>query len=332
MPAMKQLISLGLILFVVYAKIAWCMCDQHELSLQVENDSALTLGGGTDRFYSNGIEITHRCRQNKSTDDSTSNRATKSLLTLGAEEGFVEESSGARLGHKIYTNSDISLDASEINTDRDRPYAAWLYASFFYESEIQNSAYLRHEVSFGCVGPCAQGENVQREWHELFGFKQAQGWDLEIKNQVALQYFFEFKPKHTQLLPHISVQPRLKASIGTVFDDLSFGGEFVLNSKENSAKEKGQSIIDRWHWQLFIHNDVKFVAFNGTLEGSLFNDSSPHTVEPSRFVLENGVGVRFEYNQYSFQYRFVGSSTELEEQDWKFWDHKYGSFEFGSKF
>jgi len=50
-------------------------------------------------------------------------------------------------------------------------------------------------------------------------------------------------------------------------------------------------------------------------------------------VLEGGVGIRLNYNnQYLFEYRFIGKSTENEEQEWKFWDHKYGSFEFGFGF
>ena len=307
-------------------------CDQRELSLLVENDSALTLGGGTDRFYSNGVEFTYRCKQLPSKHVKASNYASRSLNLLQSQHNIIGVNRGFRLGHKIYTNSDIGLEDFEIDTYRDRPYAAWLYTSIFFEAETLNDAYVLHEASIGCVGPCANGENFQREWHEFFGFKQPRGWDLQIKNQIALQYFFEYKPARYEVFPRISLHPRFKASIGTVFDDFSFGGEFIVGDQSNREKLGKKTDSNRWRWQLFLHNDVKFVAFNGTLEGSLFNNNSPHTVEPSRIVLENGVGIRLDYNQYSFQYRFVGRSTELEEQDWKFWDHKYGSFEFGIGF
>lgn len=320
----------GLLILNSYA--VWGQCDQREVSLLIENDSALTLGGGTDRFYSNGTELSYRCKQSLANNPHASNYASRSINLLRSQHSVIGINRGFRLGHKIYTNSDIGLEDFEIDTERDRPYSAWLYASIFFEAETLNDAYILHEASIGCIGPCAQGENFQREWHEFFGFKQPRGWDLQIRNQIALQYFFEFKPARYEIFPHVSLHPRFKASIGTVFTDFSFGGEFIVGDESNREKVRGKTINNSWHWQLFLHNDIKVVAFNGTLEGSLFNSSSPHTVEPSRIILENGVGVRLDYNQFSFQYRFVGRSTELEAQDWKFWDHKYGSFEFGFGF
>lgn len=321
----------GILLFL-YSCATLGSCNQRDISLLVENDSALTLGGGTDRFYSNGVELTYRCKQALSENAQASNYASRSLHHLQSQHSVIGINRGLRLGHKIYTSSDISLEDFEIDTNRDRPYAAWLYASIFFEAETLNDAYILHEASIGCVGPCANGENFQREWHEFFGFKQPRGWDLQIKNQIALQYFFEYKPARYEIFSHVSLHPRLKASLGTVFDDISFGGEFIIGDQSNRDKLGSKTVSNSWRWQLFLHNDVKIVAFNGTLEGSLFNNSSPHTVEPSRIVLENGIGVRLDYNQYSFQYRFVGRSTELEEQNWKFWDHKYGSIEFGIGF
>ena len=202
---------------------------------------------------------------------------------------------------------------------------AWLYLNYFHEAKTTNDRYLRHEFSFGCVGPCSQAEETQIEWHELFGLIHPDGWDLQIKNQLALQYFVEYKTKRHEVFPMISLHPRYRASLGTVFNNISLGGEFLIGDIINP-------INSEWRWDLFVHNDIKFVAYDGTLEGSLFNNNSEHTVDPSRVVLENGVGLRLNYKQLLFEYRFVGKSTEIKEQDWKFWDHKYGSFKFGMKF
>lgn len=179
----------------------------------------------------------------------------------------------------------------------------------------------------GCVGACAQGEEVQREWHELFGLRKPRGWDLQIDNQLAAQYFIEYLPRRYEVLPYVSLHPRYEASIGTILTDFSLGGDFIIGdqSDRNIPSKK-------WRWQFFLHNEIKLVAYNSTLQGSLFNDNSPHVVEPSTFLIENGIGVRFDYERLSFQYRFIGRSTELEEQDWKFWDHKYGSFNIGFGF
>lgn len=308
-------------------------CNHYEASLVIENDSTLTLGGGTDRFYSNGFEAQIRCHADVDAEESQSNYAYQTLNWLNANTDFVRISKGIKLGQKIYTSSDLTQTEDEIDTSRDRPYAGWTYASFFYEAETLQDKYLRHEFSLGCVGPCSQADNIQTEWHELLGFVEPEGWDLQIKNQLALQYFLEYKTNRYEVFPYISLHPRYKVSLGTIFNDLSFGGEFIVGDKSNAVVTNPTHQYKKWDWQVFLHNDIKLVAFNGTLEGSIFNDSSPHTVSPSRVVLENGIGVRLNYNnQYSFQYRFIGRSTENEEQDWKFWDHKYGSFEFGFGF
>lgn len=315
-------------------KVTWAKdCTSREVALIIENDSSLTLGGGTDRYYSNGFEALIKCHTDPDSDDSRSNLALRTLSWFDDSSNFVKTTKGFKIGQKVYTSSDLSLTEEEINTDRDRPYAGWSYASFFYEAETFQDRYLKHEFSIGCVGPCSQADNIQTEWHEFFGFVRPEGWDLQIRNQLALQYFLEYKTNRYEVFPHISLHPRYKASLGTILNDVSFGGEFIVGDKSNEQYNDPAQIYKKWEWQLFLHNDIKLVAFNATLEGSLFNNSSPHTVSPSRVVLENGIGVRLNYNnQYLFEYRFIGRSTENEEQDWKFWDHKYGSFEFGFGF
>lgn len=326
-------LAIGLILFFI-ALSAWATpCVHKEISILIENDSALTLGGGTDRFYSNGFEAMLRCQTDIEEDVSKSNLALRSLNWINNDSDITRADYGIKIGQKIYTSSDLSLEPEQIDTNRDRPYAGWSYISIFFEAETLQDRYLVHEFSLGCVGPCSQADNIQTEWHELFGFERPEGWDLQIKNQLALQYFLEYKTNRHEIFPFISLHPRYKLSLGTVFNDASFGGEFIIGDESNEIINDPQYQPGKWEWQVFLHNDIKLVAFNGTLEGSLFNSSSPHTVSPSRVVLENGIGVRLNYNdRYLFEYRFVGKSTENEEQDWKLWDHKYGSFEFGFGF
>ncbi|MFK7793789.1 MAG: lipid A-modifier LpxR family protein [Gammaproteobacteria bacterium] len=330
---MLRLLTYIFILWVTVSTVWAQNCHRHEAALVIENDSTLTLGGGTDRYYSNGFEAVFTCHTGPDNEEAQSNLAFHTLNWFENNADFIKISEGFKLGQKIYTSSDLTLAPEEIDTDRDRPYAGWTYLSYFYEAETLQDRYLRHEFSLGCVGPCSQAENIQTEWHELLGFVRPEGWDLQVRNQLALQYFLEYKTNRYKVFPYISLHPRYKASLGTVFNDISFGGEFIVGDKSNEQLYKPTYKYKKWGWQLFLHNDIKLVAFNGTLEGSLFSDSSPHTVNPSRVVLENGIGIRLNYNnQYSFQYRFIGRSTENEEQDWKFWDHKYGSFEFGFGF
>lgn len=322
-----------LLLCLLQKNVFASSCEHRQTSLVVENDSALTLGGGTDRFYSNGLEISYRCQHDTNAKEYQPNLAHRSLKWFTSDVDIFRVNRGLKIGQKVFTSSDLSLQPEEIDINRDRPYAGWSYVSIFFEAETILDRYIKHEFSVGCVGPCSQAEEIQTEWHELFGFIEPQGWDLQINNLLVLQYFLEYKTNRHQIIPNVSLHPRYKLSLGTAFNDISFGGEFIIGDESNETINKPTYKYKKWEWQAFIHNDIKLVAYNATLEGSMFNDNSPHKVSPSRVLLENGLGIRLKYNdKYSFEYRFVGKSTENEEQSWKFWDHKYGSFEFGFGF
>ncbi len=238
-------------IFILLTSIqtAWSQnCSSREASLIIENDSTLTLGDGTDRYYSSGFIALFRCHTDINNKDSQSNLAYRTLHWFEHNPNIIKTSKGLSFGQKIYTSSDLTLTPNEIDTNRDRPYAGWTYASFFYEAETLQDRYLRHEFSLGCVGPCSQTENMQTEWHELFGFVRPEGWDLQIKNQLTLQYFLEYKTNRYEVYPHISLHPRYKLSLGTVFNDISFGGEFIVGDHSNEDLDTPNHKYNKWDW------------------------------------------------------------------------------------
>ena len=164
---LRSFIIIVFFLLLVFETSQAESCSQKQLSLLIENDSALTLGGGTDRFYSNGLEAIYRCQLSLNNEDSQANIAFRSLNWLNNNSNVIKVNNGIKLGQKIYTSSDLSLFPNEIDTNRDRPYAGWSYISLFYEAETLQDRYIKHEFSLGCVGPCSQAENIQTEWHEL---------------------------------------------------------------------------------------------------------------------------------------------------------------------
>ena len=98
-------------------------CKDRQIGLNIENDSALTLGGGTDRFYSNGLELLYRCNQTIDEQTIASNLALRTINRFYPGSSLSKSSKGFRFGQKIFTSSDLSLDPNEIDIQRDRPYA-----------------------------------------------------------------------------------------------------------------------------------------------------------------------------------------------------------------
>ena len=313
-------------------------CDYRNYSTSLENDSDLTLGGGTDRFYSSGISFSYQCFRDP---DSTYliDRLSNRLFNYLSPEPSNYFAIGFNIGQRLYTASDISLRPEEIDTSRDRPYAAWLFAELTTDTWSVNGTHLEQVFSVGCVGPCAQGESVQQEWHELFGFPTPNGWDLQVEDQIALQYSFKYAIARHIWFPWLSLRPNVQANLGSVFLDAGVGAELLIDPFHYFS-EHSDNEIDRLRnakkrsFKLYVvlQNDLKSIFYNGTLQGSMYDNDSPHTADPRFLLNETAIGLHVDYKRLSFRYRFVGRSTELEEQSWKFWDHKYGSFDVSYRY
>jgi len=124
-------------------------------TLVLEND----LFAGSDRQYTNGIRL-------------------ESMAPAGAPFAFVSNAArivpfsgigpdaryrrGWSLSHLLYTASDISL---ENPPEDDHPYAGYLALSVF-STAIQDNSENTLSFELGLIGPSAQGEFVQRNWHQ----------------------------------------------------------------------------------------------------------------------------------------------------------------------
>ena len=99
---------------------------------------------------------------------------------------------GAVIGQNLYTPSDIRLPSSQVAAG-ERPYAAWLYAGFYRELYASDDRYWRYGLDIGCMGPCAQGEQVQSWIHQhVTRSPRPQGWDSQIRNEIGVVLRYEY--------------------------------------------------------------------------------------------------------------------------------------------
>lgn len=146
-------------------------CDTHStVSVTVENDKFFT---GRDRHYTNGLQAAWM-----------SGEDVPSWVTWLGDHvptfaGGSRRRYGLSLGHMIFTPRDLQT-STLITTDR--PYAAWLYAGFSLTADT-GSHLDTLDLAIGVVGPWAQGEEVQNQWHKLIGVSEAEGWRNQIRNE-----------------------------------------------------------------------------------------------------------------------------------------------------
>ena len=181
--------------------------------IDIDNDSSVLTN--TDRDYTNGIRFTLQripTQPEPAQGDKPQSRSTY----------------GFHVGHNTYTPSDITLPPSQINR-ADRPYAAWLYAGVYKEERRPTSEAWRYELNLGCIGPCAQGERVQTEWHEFVGAPIPQGWDAQIRNAPGVLARIEYSPRVFTSAPKVwEFLPAFTADIGNIFLRAGMEGTFRL--------------------------------------------------------------------------------------------------------
>lgn len=276
-------------------------CDRAtacELQLYIENDS---VGGGTDRYYTNGIKFGGGVNANRLIEHLFQQPAEEVLHKFIDDPGDVHV--GLFIGQNMYTPKRITIAEPQ---PFDRPWAAWLYLGGVAQS-VAGNRLQTVEFDLGMIGPAALGEEVQTAWHELVGAARPRGWSNQLPNEpgLVLAYLekWRFGPATgVQIVPHFG------ATIGNVMTLARAGG--IVRAGRNMSGfgpdtiEPGGAMLQRVRlqdpqskdprrdWYVFAGADLRAVGYNVFLDGNLLR-SSP-SVDRRDFVydLKAGISVR----------------------------------------
>ncbi|MFT8242688.1 lipid A deacylase LpxR family protein [Roseomonas sp. BN140053] len=248
---------------------------QGTLSLTVENDF---FGGGTDRYYSNGLLLTWRSPSAElPAPFAWMDRNLDWLLGPG------ELRWGLSLGHNIYTPEDKQRRPSDPN---DRPYAGHLYGAFTLTRETLGTQTL-FELQAGIVGPGALGEQVQNNYHHLIGVRPAAGWDSQLKDEPVVDLLAERRwrlPLAQVNAISLEAIPSVTGSVGNgatyaaaggmlrIGDglDADWGPVRIRPALAGSGFLRPRSDLG---WYLFAGVEGRVVARDIFLDGNTFRDS-----------------------------------------------------------
>ena len=276
-------------------------CDRAtacELQIYIENDSA---GGGTDRYYTNGIKVGGGVHANRLIERLFQRPAEQVLRQFSEKPGDVHV--GLFIGQHMYTPKRITVTEPQ---PFDRPWAAWLYVGGVAQSVAGNRLQTA-EFDLGMIGPAALGKEVQTAWHELVGADRPVGWHNQLKNEPGLMVTYLEKwrfgyPTGVELVPHFG------GSVGNVMTLARVGG--IVRAGKNMSgfgpdtiepggamlqrvrMKDALSLAERREWYVFAGVDARAVAYNVFLDGNVFR-SSP-SVDRRNFVydLKAGFSIR----------------------------------------
>lgn len=306
--------------------------DKNNISywgIQYENDF---LGGRSDKYYSQGLEISY-AKQGDTPNLLVNIADVIPTYEVGQRHGVTY-----LIGQKVFTPEDIQNP--ELQAD-DRPYAGYLYGAVNYINSVELTADLQHvnflELSIGLIGPDALGEDVQNYLHEMIKTDLAEGWDHQLHNELTLGASYAHKWRHffnsrqilqTELSPHAAVV------IGNVYTYVA--GGIMLRWGKGLKRDMGPPnirpgflgstyFVPRFdpNWYFYLGHEIRLVERNIFLDGNTNVDS--HRVDKRNLVGDLVVGFAFHVNKMRFAISHIIRSKEFEQQPEY---SKFGSLNF----
>ena len=295
----KRLLYVFIFLFLV--NVSYSQSEEDNSKSFIYLNWANDLFVQTDYYFSNGLDLGY--------------------IRVSKKQFSLKRFDFASFNHysivqDFFTPTNLNIDTILPN---DRPYAAYLVGSFqkhFFDKK--NKIYFNPEIMAGVLGPAALGSQLQHFTHEISPpSKPPQGWNNQISNDLAINLNVQLEKsifQNEKWLVNLFSEGRL----GTLYTDLSAGARFRVG-KFNDFFQSYQNISlgKAEKWQLFFEfqPSVKLVGYNATLQGGVFNETSPYTIEAAaieRLVTEIDLSLNASYKNFNLKYMFSWNSKEFE--------------------
>ena len=298
------------------------LLDDGVVSLISEND----LFGGTDRNYTNGIQlgvVSGPCEKLWGTEF-----LTRRLLPSSFDDR--DWRAGLAFGQMIFTPQDITAFDPD---PADRPYAGWLYSSFTLMSHTDDAsgriaALDTAKLDIGWVGPGAQGEWIQSNWHEAINAKEMpNGWDHQINDEPGINLSLATTRRPGLLFDVAGIQAdadvRAGATLGNVETNATVGGSvrlgFNLGDDYGPPRIRpalgGATFFDNegpWSFYVFAGTEGRAVGRDIFLDGNTFRSSPSVAKEPFVLDAQGGAALRLGNAQVSFTYVHRSESFQAQ--------------------
>lgn len=272
-----------------------------EFGLILDND--LYTSTVNDKYYTNGFELYYR------------------YLNPTKKEKLLKKITEFRIGQYIYNPQTIQADDYNVN---DRPFAGVLFAEAGIHQFYRNESVLKLTGQAGFIGPNAFGEEVQKRFHQTFGYDSVKGWQFQIHNAVLVQaevfYAKKLVALNTKNTLDILAQAEVKA--GTILNEITLGPVLRIGFKKllpvsesnlyDAALRYDTNYRETSEFYFFISPKVNYQAYDATIEGSLFKDNSPVKFDLIPWRFQGEAGFKYRKNQWNFHYTFNYTTQEAD--------------------
>ncbi|MFT5660439.1 MAG: lipid A 3-O-deacylase [Sulfurimonas sp.] len=232
------------------------------------------------------------------------------------------------IANQIYTPTNTFTTDLQPN---DRPYAGWTYLeSGFHKTTKTQLRSLSLKV--GTIGPASYSEEIQTNFHKIFGMDPVNGWEHQLNNELGINLKYTQKWKyHQKNLDDLEASfiPFTSAELGNIAINTSAG--FSARIGYNIPKDYGLSSINigndpgipvygeynnmRTHpWSFSINFTAAgtVVVRDIFLDGNTFSDS--HSMDKETFIGYYGAGFTIRYKNLVLDIMAIEHSKQFKEQ------------------
>jgi hypothetical protein len=265
----------------------------------------------SDEYYSQGINL-----------EFVAPALSKFLLAkLLFQNKNLPSLTGIALEHQGFTPTDLL--AGDV-LQKDRPYSSSLMLKTF---SIVSNPHTNHRLvtqfSLGVMGPWAMGKEIQIAIHEKINpDKVPKGWKNQVHNDIIINYQVDYE--HALWLKrNFMITAKGGASAGTYITKLNSSFTFTGGLFDNPFQFANTQ--DK-HFQIYLYAEPKLnlVIFDATLQGGVFNDHNPYTLdrdEISRLVFQQNAGLIIKIHAFALEYSQTVMTREFKTGS----PHSWGS-------
>ncbi len=290
-----------LIILLISVTLKPVIAQSHikDLTLEIysDNDYYNILGPVTDKYYTNGFKVAVNYIKT-----SPKNNFISQLMLRFSDD--TSKKISLALTQNMFTPADITKDTVSAI---DWPYSGALFLTYtLISSNAQKTFSVKSDLQLGVLGPWSLASETQIAYHGWLGFMPPKDWRTQIRNTPIINYNVALKPT---LIANANVQliGNFEINAGTLMDQLRAGYELKIGKLGDYSGRKKTKM------QIFLINTAQlgFVAYNGYLEGSIFEKSSQknldveHTLPPSEInktYFESTIGIDVMFKTFSFSY------------------------------
>lgn len=294
--------------FNILVFLLFAACNVHsqdfknEFGFKSENDSYLAQG--SDRYYTNGIFINFR-------------RAVDQMkLKAGLEKKIYEIS----VGQKIY--NPISGYAPNPAT-QDRPFAGYLYVGGSLSWFKLDESVLKVSTEIGTVGPSSLAKDGQELLHNTVGFYELAGWENQIRDEAAINLSVQYTKLIHRLVDNAAdISFEGYANAGTTYSGAGagillragsinqlFNSSYLNASLGNNVKTKGLVPSEIF---FYAKPQLNFIAYDATVQGSIFKNNSPVTFDAKPIVFAQQIGFNYSSQHFTVDFGVIFKTKEIE--------------------